>query len=131
MNITSGQMPPVRLLVTGATGFIGSRLAMHAQRLGVDLVATGRAETALELERLKELRAANIRIATGVLQDSDFVADLVADRTAVIHLAAAQHESEMPDAYFRSINVDAVRLLLDACRRSSVRRFVYGSTIGV
>ena len=37
----------------------------------------------------------------------------------------------MPEAYFRAVNVDAVRTLLAACRDHDVRRFVYGSTIGV
>jgi len=30
------------MLITGATGFIGSRLAMHARRAGIDVLATGR-----------------------------------------------------------------------------------------
>jgi dihydroflavonol-4-reductase len=119
------------LLVTGATGFIGSRLALHAHRLGMDVVATGRAETDVEIDRLKELRAASVPVEIGVLQDVDFARRITDERTIVIHLAAAQHESEMPEAYFRSVNVDGVRVLLEACQRASVQRFVYGSTIGV
>ncbi|MGH8175749.1 MAG: NAD-dependent epimerase/dehydratase family protein [Steroidobacter sp.] len=120
-----------RLLVTGASGFIGSRLALHAHRLGLDVLATGRADMEAEQDRLKELRAAKVPVEIGMLQDVDFVRRIVSGRSAVIHLAAAQHESEMPDSYFRSVNVDAVRLLLAACKDSGVRRFVYGSTMGV
>lgn len=120
-----------RLLITGATGFIGSRLALHAHRAGFDVLATGRAELNVEQERLKELCAANVNVEIGLLQDAAFVDRLVAGRSVVIHLAAAQHESEMPDAYFRSTNVDAVRLLLDACKQAGIKRFVYGSTMGV
>jgi dihydroflavonol-4-reductase len=120
-----------RLLVTGATGFIGSRLALHAHRLGMDVTATGRAETEVERDRAKELGAAGVPVEIGVLQDADFVKRIVEGHTVVIHLAAAQHESEMPEAYFRSVNVDGVRALLEACRDGSVQRFVYGGTIGV
>ena len=129
--MTTDDIKGVRLLVTGATGFIGSRLALHAHRLGMDVVATGRAETDVEIERLKELRAASVPVEIGVLQDVDFARRVTDERTVVIHLAAAQHESEMPEAYFRSVNVDGVRVLMDACRRASVQRFIYGSTIGV
>lgn len=123
--------PDVRLLVTGATGFIGSRLAMHAHRTGFDVLATGRVELDVERERLNELRTAGVRTETGLLQDVAFVDRLVRDRNVVIHLAAAQHESDVPDAYFRSTNVDGVRTLLEACKHADIRRFVYGSTMGV
>ena len=122
---------PQKLLVTGATGFIGSRLALRAHQLGIDVLATGRAELHIENERLQELRAAGVRVEAGVLQDPALVDRLLQERDTVIHLAAAQHEAEMPESYFRAVNVDAVRTLLGACRRHQVRRFVYGSTIGV
>jgi dihydroflavonol-4-reductase len=122
---------PMRLLITGATGFIGSRLALHARRIGIDVLATGRAEIEVERERLAELRAADVPVEIGTLHDVGFVRRLVQDRTVVIHLAAAQHESHMPAAYFRSVNVDVVQQLLEACRAAAIRRFVYGSTIGV
>lgn len=122
---------PPRLLVTGASGFIGSRLALHAQRLGMDVLATGRAELDIEHERLDELRAAGVPVETGLLQNVGLVRRLVHDRTIVIHLAAAQHESQMPKSYFHSANVDVVRQLLDECRRAGVHRIVYGSSIGV
>jgi nucleoside-diphosphate-sugar epimerase len=122
---------PQKVLVTGATGFIGSRLALRAHQQGLDVLATGRAELRVEAERLQELRAAGVRVEPGMLQDLDLVERLLQGRDTVIHLAAAQHEAEMPESYFRAVNVDAVRTLLAACRNHGVRRFVYGSTIGV
>ena len=121
----------MRLLITGATGFIGSRLALHARRNGIDVLATGRAEIEIERERLAELRAADVPLEIGTLHDVGFVRRLVHNRTVVVHLAAAQHESNMPAAYFRSVNVDVVQQLLEECRAAAIRRFVYGSTMGV
>jgi dihydroflavonol-4-reductase len=56
---------------------------------------------------------------------------LLSDRHCVIHLAAAQHESHMPAQYFRNINVDGTRALLETASEVGVRRVVYGSSIGV
>lgn len=121
----------MRLLVTGATGFIGSRLALHARRNGIDVLATGRAEIDIERERLAELRAADVPVEIGTLHDVGLVRRLARNRSVVIHLAAAQHESNMPAAYFRAVNVDVVQQLLEECRAAGIRRFVYGSTMGV
>lgn len=120
-----------RLLVTGATGFIGSRLALYAHRLGFDVVCAGREMSAHEAERARELRSAGVRLAIGKLQDPDHVRTLVQGCTAIVHLAAAQHEAGMSDAYFRDVNVIGTRVLLEAAREAGVRRIVYGSSIGV
>ncbi len=120
-----------RIVITGATGFIGSRLALQAHRIGLDVVAAGREHLPIEAERANELRAAGVRLAIGKLQDPAYAHELVSGGSAIIHLAAAQHESGMPDAYFRDVNVLGTRVLLEAARDRGVRRFVYGSTIGV
>jgi nucleoside-diphosphate-sugar epimerase len=129
--MSSPQVPPLRILVTGATGFIGARLAVRAHELGMDVLATGRAGHDLEHERLRQLRAAGVRVETGLLQDVALVRRLLENRDVVIHLAAAHHESEMPPAYFHSVNVDVVRTLLEEGRARQIGRFVYASTIGV
>lgn len=128
---TSPRTAPTRLLVTGATGFIGCRLAQHALRLGIDTLATGRAESTVEIARARELQQAKVPLVLGVLQDREFVRELVAGRTTVIHLAAAQHETDKDEAYFRAANVEGTRNLLEACAAAGAQRFVYGSTIGV
>lgn len=120
-----------RLLITGATGFIGSRLALFAHHAGMNVVATGRLSNDLERMRFNDLKATGVQVIAGDLQDPSLVQSVLSGRTAVIHLAAAQHEAHMPDSYFRAINLDATRRLLEECRRVGVQRFVYGSTIGV
>jgi len=121
----------MRIVVTGATGFIGCQLAQILAGLGHDLVATGRAASAIESARVERLEKAGVRVEVGSLLDPGFAATLTKTCEIVIHLAAAQHEGNVPDSYFRDINVQGTGLLLEAAIRAGTRRFVYGSTIGV
>lgn len=121
----------MKLLLTGGTGFIGSRLALAARQRSLDVVVTGQVNTDAERARLAELNRAGVTIANGALQNADFARTVVTGCDAVIHLAAAQHEANVPDSYFEEVNVGGTRTLLEASRHAGVRRFVYGSTIGV
>src|SRR5687768_7805120 len=109
------------ILVTGATGFIGSRLALDARHRG-NIIATGTVTTAAERERLAELQAAGIEVVLGDLQDAQFANRIVEGCEIVIHLAAAQHEANVPDSYFHDVNVEATRTLLKASVSKGVRR---------
>lgn len=119
-----------RLVVTGATGFIGWRLAQIAAARGWQVVALGLVRSPVELERRQDLEASGIVVHTPDLAIDD-VSGLLAPGDTIVHLAAAQHEMNIPDERFRAINVEAVRQLLATARRRGVARFVHGSTIGV
>jgi dihydroflavonol-4-reductase len=121
----------MRLLVTGGTGFIGSRLALAARSLDHSLIIAGQLNTEPERVRAQELSAAGLSIEQGSLQDPLVARRLVEGCDAIIHLAAAQHESNVPDQYFFDVNVTGTRTLIEAAKLAGVRRFVYGSTIGV
>jgi len=121
----------MKLLITGGTGFIGSRLALKARRDGRAVVVAGQVNTDAERARLKELEAAGVEVEEGPLQDGAYARRISAGCDLVIHLAAAQHEANVPDTYFEAVNVEATRALLEASVAAGARRFVYGSTIGV
>jgi dihydroflavonol-4-reductase len=121
----------MRIVVTGATGFIGCQLAQILAALGHDVVATGRAASSVESARLERLKKAGVRVEVGSLLEPGFAGTLTKACEIVIHLAAAQHEGNVPDVYFRDINVKGTRLLLEAAIGAGARRFIYGSTIGV
>jgi nucleoside-diphosphate-sugar epimerase len=121
----------MKMLVTGGTGFIGSRLALEARAHGREVVVAGQLNSMPERHRARELEAAGIRIEQGPLQDMDFARRVSAGCETVIHLAAAQHEANVPEEYFFDVNVNGTRTLLEASAHAGVKRFVYGSTIGV
>jgi dihydroflavonol-4-reductase len=121
----------VKMLVTGGTGFIGSRLALAARAQGHSIVLAGQLNTTAERSRAEELARAGISVEQGSLQDPAYARRVVQGCQHVIHLAAAQHEANVPDQYFFDVNVEATRTVLEACEAAAVERFVYGSTIGI
>lgn len=131
LNFGSGADRPMTLLVTGASGFIGSRLVQYARAQGYRVVALGMANTPAECARIQELNEAGIDVRLGDLADRSFLKAAAQGCTAAIHLAAAQHEVNVPDSHFMRVNVEGTRNLLDVCAEAGVRRFVYGSSIGV
>jgi nucleoside-diphosphate-sugar epimerase len=121
----------MKILVTGGSGFIGSRLALDARALGHEIVVAGQLNSEPERARCKELAQAGISLQQGPLQDAEYAGRICAGCQLVVHLAAAQHEANVPDDYFFDVNVNGTRTLIEASRRAGVERFVYGSTIGV
>jgi nucleoside-diphosphate-sugar epimerase len=119
------------VLVTGGTGFIGSRLALEARARGREVVVAGQLNSAPERERARELEAAGVRIEQGPLQDPTYARRICAGCDTVIHLAAAQHEANVGEDFFFDVNVTGTRTLLEAGAVAGVKRFLYGSTIGV
>jgi dihydroflavonol-4-reductase len=120
-----------RILITGGSGFIGSRLAQMAHHNGERLTVFTAENNGVEHARCGELRKAGIEVIGGSLDDTAALESALRGCDFVIHLAAAQHEAERPESYFRQVNVEGTRRLLELSARAGVRRFVYGSTIGV
>jgi nucleoside-diphosphate-sugar epimerase len=121
----------MKTLITGATGFIGSRLALRCCEQGMVVRALGRRISAVERENARELEDKGVEIREVSVEDRARLADAMVGVGLVFHLAAAQHEANVPDAYFREINVEGTRNLFDAAQAARVDRVVHGSTIGV
>lgn len=120
-----------RILLTGGSGFIGSQLARVATRGGHEVTVTSAINNDVERRRCEQLHSAGISVVEVALDDDAGLDRALPGHDVVIHLAAAQHEAERGESYFRKVNVEGTRHLLDAAIRARVGRFVYGSTIGV
>ena len=102
-----------RVLVTGAAGFIGRRLAT---RLG----AAGARVTGFDRIRPNR-QGTNLEFRHADLSDSDALDDAVADADVVFHLAAANgHRASMdePRADFEDNVMGTVSLLAAVARRA-------------
>lgn len=121
----------MNVLITGGTGFIGSRLALACMERGYDCTVYGQINNDAEAMNLRMLEKNGVRVVLGSITDRKKVSGIVGGIDLVYHLAAAQHEANVPDSVFRDVNVEGTRYLLDACVAQGVKRFIHGSTIGV
>jgi 2-alkyl-3-oxoalkanoate reductase len=116
------------VLVTGASGFIGGRLAERlAQEQGAKVTGTGRT-----FPEEQSLRAAGVTPVRADLGDADAMAELCEGQAIVFHVAAwmgTSRKASPKDAH--AINVDATVRLVEAAAKAKVGRFVLVSTVGV
>jgi nucleoside-diphosphate-sugar epimerase len=116
---------PSTCLITGATGFVGSHVAMACARREMSVRALVRSES--ETKLLEELGA---RIIRGDVADPAVVRTAMDGADVVVHCAAKVGDWGPVEDY-RKVNVDGLRLLLDASKGQSLERFVHVSTLGV
>ena len=126
----------MRVVITGAAGFIGSRLTemflVEADRLGYDEVVLLDALT--YSGRLENLDAAladpRVRFVKGSITDELVTDEVLEGAHAVIHLAAESHvdRSITGAKIFYETNVLGTQQLLESAKRRGVERFVHVST---
>jgi NADH dehydrogenase len=109
------------ILVTGGTGFIGSRLVQR-------LAAGGHRVRAMAVENdplLPNLAGVECEVVTGDITQPESLTAPLADVDAVVHLAAVLYAHD--PAAFRRINLEGTRNLVEASVQAAVRQFVYVS----
>ena len=121
----------MHVLITGGTGFIGSRLALRCLEEGYAVKVLRQVNNDPEAENRKNLEAHGAEVVLESVTNSERLFSVVHGIDVVFHLAAAQHEANVPDQHFWDVNVTGTRHLLEASAQAGVTRFVHGSTIGV
>ena len=125
--------PDDPILVTGAAGFIGSRVVENLLDRGFrNLVCFARASG--NLERIEDIASrhphAQVKLIKGNLlsrQDCDAACK---DAALVIHLAAGTGEKSFPDAFMNSV-VTTRNLLDSSLKCGRLQRFVLISSFSV
>lgn len=121
----------MNILITGGTGFIGSRLALRCLKEGHKVRTLALKRSGPEEANAREIAAAGAQVVDGSVTDSQTVEQACRGIELVFHLAAAQHEANVPDRYYHDVNVTGTRNLLQAALNHGVQRVVHASTIGV
>ena len=113
----------MRVLFTGATGFVGKALTEQVSSL-YDTIALVRTQN--------DVLSANIQ---KVVANNIFNADIPNDIDVIIHLAGRAHilneQTTDPLTEFRKVNVDGTLQLARQALDKKVKRFIFMSSIGV
>ncbi|MCU1728939.1 NAD(P)-dependent oxidoreductase [Pseudomonas sp. 7P_10.2_Bac1] len=112
----------MKILVTGASGFIGGRFARFALEQGFDVRVSGR-----RAEGVEHLVRRGAEFIQGDLTDGLLVRDLCVDVDVVVHCAGHVGAWGRYQDFFRD-NVLVTENVVEACLKQRVRRLVYLSS---
>ncbi|MDB6049813.1 MAG: 3-beta hydroxysteroid dehydrogenase/isomerase family protein [Pseudomonas sp.] len=112
----------MKILVTGASGFIGGRFARFALEQGLDVRVNGR-----RAEGVEHLVRRGAKFIQGDLSDPELVQRLCHDVEAVVHCAGAVGVWGKRQA-FQQDNVQVTENIVEGCLKQQVRRLVHLSS---
>ena len=119
----------MKIIVTGASGYIGSRLCLHLSSKGHEITAICRSKIPQKegwTELIDNFIVGDIR----KMKTINLIADVNAD--VIIHLVSLDHHaSEKEPDFVLDVNVKPTWNLLEAHADKNLKKFIYFSTIHV
>ena len=113
------------ILVTGATGFLGTALVTELIQRREEICILTRDE-----KKARDRFGTAVRIIAGEITDREKVQEAVEDATLIYHLAGI-HQASISSELYQRTHVEGTSILLDACQKQKLLRFIYCSTAGV
>jgi dihydroflavonol-4-reductase len=112
-----------KVLVTGATGFLGANLvrALHAQGFDVRVIVRPGAHTSVVLGTPCE-------IVYGQIDNRKDIANAMRGCSVVIHAASVTEQWGVDYETYERINITATKYIVDECIAQQIERMVYVST---
>jgi len=129
-----------KILVTGGAGFIGSHLAERLTAAGDRVVAYDNFDPfydpAIKRDNLSEAGKRDLfRFVEGDIRDAAALDRLLEQERfdACVHLAARAgvRPSIADPVLYADVNLNGTSILLEACRRHGLKRFIFGSSSSV
>jgi len=117
----------VNILISGATGFLGSHLVRALAKEGHRCKCLVRGTSSVS--ELKDLD--RVEFIYGDITDKESLKEAVKDAQVIYHLAAQIGKWGIPEKAFFAVNVHGTRNLIEAAHEGEVKHFIFCSTPGV
>ncbi|HVN96230.1 MAG TPA: NAD(P)-dependent oxidoreductase [Syntrophorhabdaceae bacterium] len=119
------------VLMTGATGFIGSHMANRLLEEKLSLVAVAAKDS--NYKNVEEMRSKGVILIKGSFYDRECMDRIFDDFPIrkVIHVAALRGGGSGTDEEYYAINVRGTETLLELSQKHNVDKFLFVSSVGV
>ncbi|MFS4459052.1 NAD-dependent epimerase/dehydratase family protein [Bdellovibrio sp. HCB2-146] len=114
----------MKVLVTGANGFLGSWLTRELVNQGLDVYALVRPKS-----DISELNGVNCKYLHGDVTDVHSLLEAFKGIDTVFHLAGVIAYKKSDRALMEKVNVGGTQNVVEVCREHGVRRLVYLSSV--
>jgi NADH dehydrogenase len=121
---------PERVLVTGASGFVGRHVVRELISRGYGTVCLVRDAEKLRRCLPQDVPDGSVSIVEGDLDDAKALDRAARQAQATIHLVGIIFDRPMRGQTFDRIHVQGTRHVLEASQRAGIRRFVHMSALG-
>jgi nucleoside-diphosphate-sugar epimerase len=116
----------MKYFITGATGFIGGRVAIQLVESGHEVIALVRSP-----QKAKHLTDLGVSIAEGDVTDKESLRKPMTGVDGIFHLAAWYKIGARDKSMAERINVEGTRNVLEMMKELGIKKGVYTSTVAV
>lgn len=116
----------MRYFITGATGFIGGRVAKQLVEAGHEVVALVRSP-----QKAKHLTDVGVSISQGDITDKESLRSPMSDVDGIFHIAAWYKIGLRDKSPAAKINIEGTRNVLEVMKELGIKKGVYTSTLAV
>ncbi len=114
----------MRVLLTGASGFVGSWLTKHLVAQGLEVTILNRsARPPKDLQNLK------IQVIEGDVLNEDSILNASKNVDSIFHLAGVVAYTRSQRQIMDAVNIQGTQNILNACAKNKVRRLLHFSSV--